>query len=101
MKPIVFHNEADQELEEAMEFYDQRSEGLGKALLEEVQQTLTMIQDFPEIGSTYPGTGLRHFVLKRFPYLVVYSIRPSAIVVAAIAHGRRKPGYWTERNLEL
>jgi hypothetical protein len=39
--------------------------------------------------------------VKRHPYLVVYAILPDQIVVLAVAHTSRKPGYWRERLAEL
>jgi len=41
--------------------------------------------------------GTRKYVLDRFPYSVVYRELPSVIQVLAIAHGRRRPGYWKNR----
>jgi hypothetical protein len=35
---------------------------------------------------------------KPFPYVVFYYRRENAVVVLAIAHGRRRPGYWVERS---
>ena len=43
--------------------------------------------------------GTRKFLLRRFPYGVVYRITKSAIQVIAVAHGRRRPGYWKSRRL--
>lgn len=41
--------------------------------------------------------GTRRYLLKRFPYLVVFRQIDDKIQVVAVAHGRRKPGYWRER----
>jgi len=41
--------------------------------------------------------GTRRFILQRFPFAIVYRELPAAIQVLAIAHARRKPGYWKQR----
>ena len=43
------------------------------------------------------AVGRRRYLLRRFPYLVVYRTFDAAIQIIAIAHGRRRPGYWQER----
>jgi plasmid stabilization system protein ParE len=49
--------------------------------------------------STWPTHhhGTRRFLLRRFPYSVIYRIEPAKIVIVAVAHGRRRPGYWKDR----
>jgi plasmid stabilization system protein ParE len=41
--------------------------------------------------------GTRRLILDRFPYLVIYQIRASSIRIIAIAHARRREGYWRWR----
>jgi toxin ParE1/3/4 len=45
--------------------------------------------------------GTRKFLLRRFPYAVVYRITESAIQVIAVAHGRRRPSYWKSRRFQI
>lgn len=100
MKPLVFHSAATAELEAAVEFYGSRRRGLGRAFLAEVQRTTARIRRFSDIGAPYKETGLRHCVLRRFPYIVCYLELPEAIWIAAVAHGNRKPDYWRGRTIE-
>ena len=41
--------------------------------------------------------GTRRYLMRRFPYLVVYRATPDKLQVIAVAHGKRKPGYWRNR----
>lgn len=41
------------------------------------------------------GDGTRKRVLHRFPYSVIYEVQASTVTVLAVAHHRRRPGYWT------
>ena len=40
---------------------------------------------------------LRRRLVRRFPFGILYRIEPEEIVIVAVAHLRRKPGYWRER----
>jgi hypothetical protein len=41
--------------------------------------------------------GSRKFVLRRFPFAVVYREKEAVVQVLAIAHGHRRPWYWKDR----
>lgn len=41
--------------------------------------------------------GTRRYLLKRFPYLLVYRVVDERIEIIAVAHGRRRPGFWRHR----
>jgi plasmid stabilization system protein ParE len=92
-----FHPEADAEFEEASLFYESRMAGLGRSLAAEIESTISLIREFPEAGSPV-GTSHRRAVVARFPYSVVYRQYPDFIVVVAVAHQRRRPGYWRRRR---
>jgi hypothetical protein len=40
----------------------------------------------------------RRFLFRRFPFSLIYFIQETSILVVAVAHGRRKPGYWNNRK---
>lgn len=94
-----FHHEAQQELSEAAAWYQARSPGLGERFIDEVEQQVELLSRYPRMGARWEHPTLdaevRRVPLPSFPYLVVYT--PDDLVVVAIAHGRRRPGYWTER----
>ena len=92
-----FHPEAEAELEGASLFYESRVHGLGKSFAAEVEHTIVLIREFPDAGS--PAVLPRRRVqVARFPYSVVYRRDPDAIVIVAVAHQRRRPGYWRRRK---
>ena len=41
--------------------------------------------------------GTRRFVMQRFPFSVVYLDDPELVTIVAVAHSKRKPGYWKDR----
>jgi plasmid stabilization system protein ParE len=91
-----FHPDAAAELEEAALFYESRVPGLGKSFAAEVENTISLVRQFPDAG-TPDEIGCRRVLVARFPYSVVYRQMPDAIMVIAVAHQRRRPGYWRRR----
>lgn len=100
MKPIIIHSEARAELDQAMGYYEQQKAGLGLDLQAEVERIIGEIQQTPGIGSPYKRTDFRCSLVRRFPYMVYYMELPEVIWIAAIAHGKRRPGYWRKRRVE-
>jgi plasmid stabilization system protein ParE len=80
-----------------VEYYQERVPDLGGELVEEVERAVEEIASFPEIGSPYLAD-TRRVLVRRFPYSVVYQVRPDGIVILAVAHQKRKPGYWWGRS---
>jgi toxin ParE1/3/4 len=100
VKPVVVHDEARAELDEAMAFYENRARGLGLDLQEKVGEAVTKIQQNPEFWPPHKRSGFRKYFVERFPFTVFYLNLPDCIWIAAIAHGRRRPGYWKKRRTE-
>jgi hypothetical protein len=71
---VVSHPEADEELEAAALWYDERQEGLGEDFLEKFERTLRRILTAPERWSKIRGDN-RKLNFQRFPYAIVYSVR--------------------------
>jgi plasmid stabilization system protein ParE len=97
MRHLRFHREADQELIEAREWYDQRSEVAGQAFALEVDLAIRTVLESP-LRWPVGRRGERRFVLDRFPYTILYRVRTDHIFVLAIAHQSRRPGYWRHRK---
>lgn len=96
-KAPEFHPAAAAELESAFEWYRARDERIAAAFSTEVSHAIEMIARAPR---RWPRSGinLRKFVLRRFPFLILYRELPSSIQIVAVAHGRRRPGYWERRT---
>ncbi len=96
MKPIVFLPEAEQEMLEAAKYYESQAAGLGMDYLFEIERAVVAIAEFPMTWPKIEGE-LRRRLVRKFPFGILYRIEPKEIVVVAVAHLRRKPGYWRER----
>ncbi|WP_300463385.1 type II toxin-antitoxin system RelE/ParE family toxin [Desulfobacula sp.] len=96
MKVIILQQAFD-ELNDAIEYYEEQQNGLGLKLKEEVDHYVRWIShnsNVPKIQSN----GYRKVNLKVFPYYIAYTIKDDAIWILAIAHGYRKPQYWIKRK---
>ena len=87
---------AAQEAEDAYRWYRQRSPATAHAFLTELERVLNVIAEGPERPALYLQ-GTRRVLFRRFPFAVVYRLAGDAVQVIAVAHGRRRPGYWRER----
>ena len=96
MMQIVFLPAAEQEMIEAALYYQSQASKLGESFLYEVKRAIKSIVESPNMWPVLEGT-LRRRLLKRFPFGVLYKIEPEAIIIIAIAHLKRKPGYWKDR----
>jgi plasmid stabilization system protein ParE len=73
--------EALEEAEEAARWYAERSETAAVGFAE-------------ELDAAY---NTRRFLLRRFPYSVFYRVDANQVIVIAVAHAHRRPGYWRSR----
>jgi plasmid stabilization system protein ParE len=94
--PLEFHPEARLEAIAAYDWYAERSLEAANAFQDELQDAGRAIQTHPKLWATYLH-GTRRYLLKRFPFVIVYRVTATRIEILAVAHGRRKPGYWSGR----
>jgi toxin ParE1/3/4 len=92
-----FHPEALAELSHAAGYYAEQSLGLELRFLAEVERAVDRISDDPERWRTFAGD-VRRVLVHVFPFSVLYSIQNEAVVVIAVMHLSRQPGYWKSRT---
>ena len=95
---IRFLSLADQEVSDAVEWYEEQAEGLSRAFLDELDRIVRLVRTYPLIATqTQMEPQIRRFLFTRFPYSLVYGIDRETIVVIAVAHQHREPRYWADR----
>jgi toxin ParE1/3/4 len=92
-----FHPEARAEFDAALEYYELVRPGLGSAFLAEVKAATEYAQRLPQAGSPV-SDALRRTFIRRFPYYLLYATETTRIYILAVAHFRRRPGYWRSRS---
>jgi plasmid stabilization system protein ParE len=93
---VVFHPEAERELNEAIDWYEERAKGLGLDFADQIQDAVRRALAFPLAWQVLDGE-IRRALVYRFPYGVLYAPEPWGIHVVAVMHLRREPAYWQNR----
>ena len=94
--PLIIRPEAEQDMAEARDWYEERRDGLGAEFLTAVEKVFVRISEFPEsYAAEYRG--VRRAGMRRFPYVVYYRIKGESVEVLAVLHGRRHPRTWRSR----
>ena len=85
---------AREEFAAAVLWYEQQRPGLGGEFFDAIVESTSLIQNNPESGTPSYDRRTRRVVVQRFPYQVVYRVLADEIVIVAVAHSKRRPGYW-------
>jgi len=86
------------ELHDTAAFYTLKANvGLGLAFVAEFERTANFVLANPLLGAVFRGTR-RRYILRRFPYSIIYQVAAEELRILAIAHHRRRPGYWVNRK---
>ncbi|MGA2400389.1 MAG: type II toxin-antitoxin system RelE/ParE family toxin [Syntrophobacteraceae bacterium] len=92
-----FHPEAEAELNDAVDYYEESQEGFGLEFAKEVYAAIESICGFPLAWNPL-SQNTRRRLLKRFPYGVVYQPKSDEIIIIAVMQLNREPGYWRHRK---
>ncbi len=93
----MFHLEAKLEALAAHDYYAEKSGTLGEAFEAELANAINAIASNPEIWASCLF-GTQRFLMRRFPFVIVYRHKPDHIEIVAVAHGYQRPGYWKDRK---
>ena len=101
MSVVRFAAEATDELAEAAAWYRARRPGLELEFLAEVERLLPLIAGspaaFPRLLDLPSDLAVRRALLPRFPYALILMELGTDVRVLAVAHVKRRPGYWLDR----
>ncbi len=98
MKTLRVLREAEEELAEAAEWYEAKRTGLGVELIAIVDRAFEEIQDAPLSHALWRvDRPYRRKVLTRFPYVIFFRAEDDEVEVIAVAHAKRRPGFWVDR----
>ena len=97
MPEVSIHPEAEEDYEAALGWYLDRSVRAANRFEAAFQRALDSIQSDPELHPRYDEL-YRFCPLRRYPYLVIYRVDVDEVRVMAVAHARRRPGYWRRRS---
>lgn len=94
--PVDVHPEAQQEIIGSLRYYENNDPIVAEDLDARIDAAVDLIAAKPGTWSPYLH-GTRRYLLDRFPFSLIYRETEGVIQLIALAHHRRKPGYWSER----
>jgi len=93
---FYFHPQANTELDETVQYYENCQIGLGLEFAGEIYAAIQRIIEYPDAWSVLSENS-RRCLVNRFPYGVIFQIKSDALRIIAVANLHRKPGYWQKR----
>ena len=93
---VQFLTLAQQEVDEAVVWFEERAEGKGIEFLDELDRVVRLIRTYPMAWPEIEPE-IRRCLFARFPYSLVYGLDDDLIVIIAVAHSHRQPRYWVDR----
>jgi plasmid stabilization system protein ParE len=93
---VLFHPAAESEFNAAIDYYEDMEKGLGYDFSIEVFSALERIVAYPKAWLVIEGE-IRRFLVRRFPYGILYAEEKDSIYVVAVMHLHRDPEYWKHR----
>jgi toxin ParE1/3/4 len=86
------------ELHDAAAFYTMKANAkLGITFVAEFERAANLVLANPLLGSEFRNNR-RRYLLRRFPYSIIYQVTPEELRILAVAHHTRRPGYWAHRK---
>ncbi|MFY0663928.1 MAG: type II toxin-antitoxin system RelE/ParE family toxin [Natronospirillum sp.] len=102
MRTVRILEEASQEAIEAAAWYEYEQPGLGADFFAALEEAIDVIEEsfipLSPLLNEAGNTGAKRLILQRFPYDIVAIELPEEVIVVAVAHHSRKPGYWRKRS---
>jgi hypothetical protein len=93
---VDFVAAAREEFLAEVEYYNKAQAGLGARFAEAIEKAAALALVFPDVGSP-SFSGSRRVTVKDFPFSLIYKSSAHGIVIFAVAHQSRRPGYWRAR----
>jgi len=96
-RQILVRPEAEAEVQQAFDWYEEQSEGLGLEFLRAIEACLAGVTRNPFAYTVVKVPNVRRAVVRRFPYALFYLVADEAIVVIAVFNVKRRPIDWLRR----
>jgi plasmid stabilization system protein ParE len=93
---VRYHQGAAADVKSAVAWYRRRSPKAASDFVEELDRAVATICKGPQRWPIRKGN-TRQFLLWRFPFSIIYSVQEGVIIIWAVAHGSRRPEYWSRR----
>jgi plasmid stabilization system protein ParE len=95
--PVEFHSGARREIREACAWYREQSLSAEDGFLAELRHAVEQVSLAPDRWPFFRA-GTRRYVFDRYPYSLFYRVVGDVVRVLAVAHDKRREGYWISRQ---
>ncbi len=96
---LRIHRLAVAEIDHEVDYYESRETGLGTQPEDKIAAVYALLLRFPMAAPQWRNRPDRRcVVLDQFPFTIPYQLKGDDIVILALAHMSRRPGYWSRRN---
>jgi toxin ParE1/3/4 len=93
----VFHPEALAEYAESVQYYAEQRTEVAQAFINAVEDTIYRVRESPTRWAVL-DEDVRRCLTRKFPYGLLYTIEQDYILILAVMHCSREPGYWKSRK---
>ena len=93
--PLEIRASALEDMLAAVLWYSEHAPGREETLLVEIDRALNVVLEAPGRWALFES-GTRRFILRKFPYSIIYRVSDVSVTVIAFSHHKREPGYWRE-----
>ncbi|HBG08319.1 MAG TPA: plasmid stabilization protein [Geobacter sp.] len=97
LKKLIFHPDAEAETAKAADFYNGQQKNLGKRFVSAVEEGAARVRVDPLIYPIVEGD-VRRCLIRTFPFSILFRLKRNRVVIVAVMHLHRKPGYWKDRD---
>ena len=97
---IIIRPEAENDLKEAFLWYETNREGLGYDFLLHFNAGVNFLERNANIFKT-EYKGIRKYLIKRFPYKIIYLMKNEIVIIVAVIHVKRNPGLLRKRLIRI
>lgn len=93
----VFHPEALAEYSEAVQYYAEQRSEVAQMFINAIEDAVYRIRESPTRWAIF-DEDVRRCLTRKFPYSILYTIEEDYILILAVTHCSREPGYWKSRK---
>ncbi len=96
MADVLILSGAEQDYTEALSWYAERSERAARGFETEFERAIQAVGEFPQRYPLCDDTH-RYYLMRRYPFQVIFREVLDGVLIVAVAHAKRRPGYWHDR----
>ena len=95
---LEFRPQARLEFDEAADWYEEQEAGMRAEFVYAVDAAIRQILLRPKTFPIIQGTVIRRALVRKFPYVILFSADEQLVLIRAVFHTSRNPLIWRRRT---